>query len=67
MMTLAVILSVITGLAAGVLVGFLYQKSIAGKKYKGALSEADKIISESLKKAEQLKRDMVSEGKEEIH
>jgi len=66
-MTLTVILSVIAGLAVGVLIGFMYQKNAAAKKFKGALSESERIISEAVKKAEQMKRDIVSEGKEEIH
>jgi ribonuclease Y len=66
-MTMTVILSVIAGLAVGVLIGFMYQKNVSNKKYKGALSESERIISEAVKKAEQMKRDIVSEGKEEIH
>ena len=66
-MTLTVILSVIAGLAVGVLIGFMYQKNASDKKYKGALSESERVISEAVKKAEQMKRDIVSEGKEEIH
>ncbi len=42
-------------------------KNVSNKKYKGALSESERIISEAVKKAEQMKRDIVSEGKEEIH
>ena len=66
-MTMTVILSVIAGLAVGVLIGFMYQKNVSNKKYKGALSESERVISEAVKKAEQMKRDIVSEGKEEIH
>ena len=66
-MTMTVFLSVIAGLAVGVLIGFMYQKNVSNKKYKGALSESERIISEAVKKAEQMKRDIVSEGKEEIH
>ena len=66
-MTMTVILSVIAGLAVGVLIGFMYQKNASDKKYKGALSESERVISEAVKKAEQMKRDIVSEGKEEIH
>ena len=54
-MTMTVILSVIAGLAVGVLIGFMYQKNVSNKKYKGALSESERIISEAVKKAEQMK------------
>ena len=63
-MTLTVILCVIAGLAVGALIGFAYHKSSSDKKYKGALSESELILSEATKKAEQMKRNIVTEGKE---
>jgi ribonuclease Y len=66
-MTLTAMLCVFAGLIAGALIGFAYHKSVSDKKYKGALSESERLLSEATKKAEQLKRNMVTEGKEEIH
>ena len=66
-MILTALLCVITGLAVGALAGFTYHKSIETKKFKGALSESERIISEATKEAEQAKRDLISEGKEETH
>lgn len=67
LVTLTALLCAILGLAAGALVGFTYHKNQETKKYKGALSEADKIVADAKSRAEQAKRDLVSEGKEEIH
>ena len=60
-MILTVILSVIAGLAVGVLIGFMYQKNVASKKYKGALSESEKMISEAVKKAEATGNDKIKD------
>ena len=67
MLLLTALLCIVAGLAVGVLGGFAYHRNIETKKFKGALSESERIISEAMKKAEQSKRDLVSEGKEEIH
>ena len=61
------VLCIITGLAVGALVGFTYHKKSEEKKFRGALSESERIIQEATKKAEIAKRDILAEGKEEIH
>lgn len=61
------ILCVIVGLAVGALFGVLHQKKQAERKVNGALTESEKILSEAAQKAEQTKRDMISEAKEETH
>ncbi|MDO5116859.1 MAG: ribonuclease Y [Synergistaceae bacterium] len=61
------VLCIVTGLAVGALVGFTYHKKSEEKKFRGALSEADRILQEASKKAETAKRDILAEGKEEIH
>jgi len=66
-MIIAALISAIVGFLAGALLGFAYHRKQAQDKYKGALSEAEKVIADAAKKAEQLKRDMVSEAKEETH
>ena len=60
-------LCLITGLAVGALGGFTYHKKTEERKFRGALSEADRIVQEASKKAETVKRDIIAEGKEEIH
>ena len=62
-----IVLCLITGLAVGALGGFTYHKKTEERKFRGALSEADRIVQEASKKAETVKRDIVAEGKEEIH
>lgn len=57
----------IAGLLIGALLGFTYHKTQARKEYNGALTEAEKVLAEAAKKAEQTKRDMITEAKEEIH
>jgi len=66
-MILTVILCVFAGLTAGAMIGFAYHKNLSDRKYKGALSESERLLSDATKKAEQLKRNIVTEGKEEIH
>ncbi len=62
-----IVLCLITGFAVGALGGFTYRKKTEERKFRGALSEADRIVQEASKKAETVKRDIVAEGKEEIH
>ena len=62
-----IVLCLITGLAVGALGGFTYHKKTEERKFRGALSEADRIVQEASKKAETVKRDIIAEGKEEIH
>lgn len=61
------VLCIIAGLAAGAPAGYVYQKKCEEKKYKDALSESERVIQDAAKKAETTKRDIIAEGKEEIH
>ena len=65
-MTLTVILSVIAGLAVGVLIGLCTRKR-SSKEIQGSSFRIGEDHLRSSQKAEQMKRDIVSEGKEEIH
>ena len=67
MVFITAVLCIITGLAVGALVGFTYHKQNEEKKIEGALSESERIVQEATKKAENTKREIVAEGKEEIH
>lgn len=66
-MILTAVLCIIAGLAVGILSGIMHQRSVEQKKRDGALSESERIVSEATKKGEQAKRDLLAEGKEEIH
>jgi len=66
-MALTVLLCTIPALIIGALIGFLIHKSSEKKKYGSALSESERIISEATKKGEQAKRDLIAEGKDEVH
>jgi ribonuclease Y len=61
------ILGAIAGLAVGALLGIMYQKKREESKINGALTESERIIADAVKKAEQTKRDFISEAKEETH
>ena len=60
------VLCVISGLAAGSFGGYTYHKKSEEKKIRGALSESERIIRDATKKAENAKRDILAEGKEEV-
>ena len=65
-----IIIPIITGivcLAVGVIIGFLYRKSVAEKEIGSAETEATRIINEAIKGGESKKREMLLEAKEEIH
>ena len=65
-----IIIPIITGivcLAVGVVIGFLYRKSVAEKAIGDAETEATRIINEAIKAGETKKRESVLEAKDEIH
>lgn len=66
-MMITALLCAVVGIAIGIVSGIAYHKSTESKRYKGALSESERLISEASKKAEQAKRDLLAEGKDEIH
>ncbi|CCQ98551.1 endoribonuclease Y [[Clostridium] ultunense Esp] len=54
-------------LGLGILVGYLLRRSIAEKLITSAEVEASAIVEKAKKEAEALKKEMVLEGKDEIH
>ncbi len=62
-----IVIAAIVGILVGCVLGFTYRKSIAEKEIGGAEEEAKRIINESIKTAENKKREAVLEAKEEIH
>ncbi len=60
----------ITGLVCilvGALVGYAAHNAAQRRKYQDAKTDAEKILIDAKHKAEQTKRDMVAEGKDEVH
>ena len=61
-----IIIPIITGivcLAVGVIIGFLYRKSVAEKEIGSAETEATRIINEAIKAGETKKRESILEAK----
>lgn len=61
-----IIIPIITGivcLAVGVVIGFLYRKSVAEKAIGDAETEATRIINEAIKAGETKKRESVLEAR----
>lgn len=67
MTILLIVLAIVAGLAIGAACGFSYHKNSEQKKLAGAMAESERIISDATKKAELAKKDLISEGKEEVH
>ena len=66
--TTAVIIAVIAlvlGLAVGIFAGYLYRKKVAEKEIGSAEEEAKRILNDALKAAENKKREILLEAKEE--
>ena len=61
------IIGLIVGLVAGAVIGVLYRKRTAEKEIGSAEEEAKRIINESIKSAENKKREILVEAREEIH
>lgn len=56
----------VSGIAIGIVAGFLLYRLHAKRQLKGAQDQADKLIKEAFQEAEQRKREMLTEAKEEI-
>lgn len=54
-------------LIVGIVIGFLYRKSVAEKEIGSAEKEATRIINEAIKAGETKKREAILEAKDEIH
>lgn len=57
----------VVALVIGCAVGFLYRKRVSEREISSAEEEAKRIINESIKAAENKKREVLLEAKEEIH
>lgn len=62
-----VALTSLLGLGIGSLIGYAIRKNVSEKKIGSAEEQAKKIISDSEKKSESLKKEKLLEAKEEIH
>ena len=60
------ILGIIAGIAAGVAAGFLLSKTMGTKHLEGAKSQARAVLQEAAAEADRLKREKLTEAKEEI-
>ena len=57
----------ILGAIIGIIAGYFIRKNIGEKKIKSAEELADQIIEDAKKEGESLKKELLIEGKEEIH
>ena len=64
---ICIIVSVIVAGAIGVFAGITLRKNTAEKEIGSAEEEANRIVADAMKTAEAKKKEMVLEGKEEIH
>ncbi|MDR3281179.1 MAG: ribonuclease Y [Synergistaceae bacterium] len=62
-----VVCSAIISVIIGVVVGILISRIIQGKKEIGAVSKAEKLLQEAANKAEQARKDLMAETRDEIH
>lgn len=61
------VIAVVIGAAIAFPIAIAYRKNVAEKEISSAEEEAKRIINESIKNAENKKREMLLEAKEEIH
>lgn len=60
------IVSVIGSVIVGLLVGIYVYKTVLGKREEGAVSKAEKLLQDAADKAEQARKSLMAETKEEI-
>jgi ribonuclease Y len=63
---LTAVLAIILGIAAGTGAGFLLSKTLGAKKIEGARAQARNILREAQTSAEHMKREKLTEAREEI-
>ena len=61
------IIALVIGAAIGIFLGIRIRKNTAEKEIGSAEEEAKKIVAEAIKTAEAKKKEVVLEGKEEVH
>ena len=62
-----IIVALLLGAGIGIFAGISYRKNVAEKEIGSAEEEARKIVSEAMKTAEAKKKEVVLEGKDEVH
>lgn len=64
---LVCIILIVVALVIGLLIGYVYRRSVAEKKIGRAEETVAKLIEDASKKAETIKKETVLEAKEEVH
>ena len=64
---ICIVAAVVVGAAVGVFIGISIRKNTAEKEIGSAEDEAKRIVSDAIKNAEAKKKELVLEGKEEVH
>ena len=64
---ICIVAAALVCLAVGIFCGIAYRKSVAEKEIGSAEDEAKKIVAEAIKTAEAKKKEVVLEGKDEVH
>ncbi len=64
---ISVVAAVVAGGAIGIFIGITMRKNTAEKEIGSAEEEAKRIVSDAIKTAEAKKKELVLEGKEEVH
>ncbi len=64
---IGIVAAAVVGIALGIFVGITIRKNTAEKEIGSAEEEAKRIVSDAIKNAEAKKKELVLEGKEEVH
>ena len=64
---ICIIAAIVVGAGAGVFLGIAIRKNTAEKEIGSAEEEAKKIVADAIKTAEARKKEVVLEGKDEVH
>ena len=64
---ISIIVALAAGAAAGIFIGITVRKNTAEKEIGSAEEEAKRIVSDAIKNGEAKKKELVLEGKEEVH
>ena len=62
-----IIVALLLGASIGIFAGISYRKNVAEMEFGSAEEEARKIVSEAMKTAEAKEKEVVLEGKDEVH
>ena len=64
---ICIVAAVVIGAGAGIFLGIAIRKNTAEKEIGSAEEEAKKIVADAIKTAEARKKEVVLEGKDEVH